>query len=239
MSELPIGFPWIDVKLVSDLGKEFSEAEILSWFSALDAYWMHDGDPKRPHAELSSGLCSNGFFECQKVLEIPNLCEILARQLAWKLKRETDISSVDWVIGSPYAAITFSHEVAKALGARAGFVEKDPKDPEGKKMVWRRRVIPKGAKVLQAEELTTTSNTFRAVRQAIVDGNSEPVNFAPIIAALVHRPPKLPADYGDVRVISLIEKEVWAVQPAECPLCKAGSKRVRPKTHWAELTGKA
>ena len=220
-------------------GAILAEQQILAWFDRCDAFWMHDGDPKKPHAELSSGLCSNGFFDCLRVLEHPTLCEILADQLVWKFAKETGIYEVDWVIGSPYAAITFSHEIAKSLKARAGFAEKDPEDPKGKKMVWRRRTIPKGATVLQAEELITTSGTFRAVRQAIVDGNSEPVNFAPIIAALVHRPPKLPADYGDVRVISLIEREVWAVQPAECPLCKAGSKRVRPKTHWAELTGKA
>jgi len=76
------------------------------------------------------------------------------------------------------------------------------------------------------------------VRRAVEEGNGEPVHFLPIVGALVHRPPRLPADYGDRKVIAVIEKEIWAVDPKDCPLCKAGSPRYRPKTHWAELTGK-
>jgi len=220
-----------------------SEAGILKCFDACDAAWMHDGNPESPHAELTSGKCSNGFFDCMRVLCHSNLNEILARQLVRKLKAENLIDKVDWVIGSPYAAITFSYEVAKALGAVHGFAEKDPivipTDPKRKKMLWQRMGIPKDAAILQIEELITTSGTFKEVRLAVEKGNPEPVNFLPVIGTLVHRPPKLPADYGDIKVISLIEKTIWAVEPKDCPLCKQGSKPLRPKTHWAELTEKA
>lgn len=212
-----------------------SMGKILGWFEACDAVWLHDGNPEKPHAELTSGKCSNGFFDCLRVLENPNLCEILALQLAWKLR---GIGRADWVIGSPYAAITFSHEVAKIFEAIHGFCEKDPTDPKGKRMLWRRRTIPAGSTVLQIEELITTAGTMIEVRRAVEEGNSEPVNFLPVVGALVHRPPELPVDYGDRKVTALIEKEVWAVDPSECSLCKAGSKRYRPKTHWKELTGK-
>lgn len=215
----------------------FEPEEILHWFDLLDAGWMHDGDPKRPHAELTSGKCSNGFFDCLRVLRHPNLNEILARQLVQRLKAE-GIERVNWIIGSPYAAITFSYEVAKLLFAVHGFVEKDPNDPKGKKMVWRRMTIPEGATVLQIEELITTSGTFQEVRRAVEAGNPDPVIFLPVVGALVHRPPKLPVTYDGRRVTALVEKEIWAVDPSECSLCKQGSKRVRPKTHWAELTGK-
>ncbi|MBL7142457.1 MAG: hypothetical protein ISS83_02290 [Candidatus Pacebacteria bacterium] len=211
--------------------------EILYWFDLCDAAWIHDGDPKKPHAELTSGMCSNGFFDCMRVLKYPNLAEILAKQLAKELKNQ-GISTPDWVIGSAYATITFSYEVAKAFGAVHGFVEKDPVDLKGKNMLWARMKIPAGAKVLQIEELITTSGTMTEVRRAVEEGNGEPVNFLPIVGALVHRPPKLPADYGDRKVIAVIEKEIWAVYPKDCPLCKAGSQRYRPKTHWLELTGK-
>lgn len=218
-------------------GKILTEEEILHWFDLCDAFWMHDGDPAKPHAELTSGLCSNGYFNCPEVLKYPNLCEILAWQLTRKL-REHGIYEVDWVIGSPYAAITFSYEVAKALGAVHGFAEKDPQDPTGKRMVWQRMNIPEGSTVLQIEELITTGHTFLEARRAIEEGNEGKVNFLPIVGALFHRPPKLPADYGEIKVVALIEKEIWAVDPKDCPLCKAGSSRHRPKTHWKELTGK-
>lgn len=216
-------------------GKTVAEEEILLWFELANAYWVHDGDLQSPHAELISGMCSNGYFDCPRLLKYPNLCEILANQLARKLK-ENGVQRVDWIIGSAYAAITFSYEVAKAMDAIHGFTEKDPQNP--KKMVWRRTNIPEGSIVLQIEELTTTGHTFQEVRQAIEQGNEGKVRFLPTIGVLVHRPPKLPVDYGELRVIALVEKEIWAVNPKDCYLCEAGSPRYRPKTHWPELTGK-
>ncbi|XOA42848.1 MAG: hypothetical protein ACKKMO_03595 [Candidatus Nealsonbacteria bacterium] len=221
--------------------KVLTEKDILHWFNLCDAFWFHDGDPKKPHAELTSGMCSNGYANCPEVLKHPNLNEILALQLV-RLLRENRIGKVDWVIGSAYADITFSYEVAKALGAIHGFTEKDPTEPKKKRMLWKRMTIPAKAKVLQVEELITTSGTFKEVRRAVREGNSEQVNFLPIVGVLVHRPPKLPIDYEiddeKIKIISLIEKGMWAVDPSECSLCKAGSPRYRPKSHWKELTGK-
>lgn len=210
---------------------------ILGWFNECDAVWLHDGDPQRPHAELASGRCSNGYFDCPRVLCYPNVCETLAVLLARKLK-DRGINP-DWVIGSAYSAITFSHEVAKAMRAMHGAVEKDPSDPNQKKMLWRRMTIPARAKVFQAEELITTIGTTQEVRRAVIEGNSEAVEFLPLVGTIIHRPATLPIAYKDMEVVSLVERAVWAVDPLDCPLCKAGSKRVKPKTHWAELTGKA
>ncbi|MFH1863592.1 MAG: hypothetical protein ABIJ85_01590 [bacterium] len=214
--------------------------EILSWFSLLDASWIHSGDPKDPHAELTSGWCSNGFFDCLRVLKYINLSDILADQLGKKIRKIIDYTKVDWVIGSPMAGITFAHDVARAIDAPINMcVEKDPADPKGKRMMWKRMAIPEGDWVLQIEELTTTAHTLNEVERAIREGNPNPVNFLPYVGILVHRPPKLPVDYYDQRiVVALIEKEIWAVPPEECPLCKQGSKRLRPKTNWKELTGK-
>lgn len=216
-----------------------SEEEILDWLDCCEAIWLHNGDNTRPHAELSSGLCSNGFFDLRRVLKHPNLCEILACQLVKKLEREEGIMGVDWVIGSPYSAITISHEVARQIGAMHGFCEKDPSDPQGKRMVWRGEIIPSGSKILQAEELVTTSATFKEIRRALTEAHCRSLSneFLPVVGALVHRPPKLTSHYENVEVISLIEKEVWAVDPSQCHLCKAGSRRLRPRANWQELTG--
>ena len=216
--------------------RDVSVEEILGWFETCDAYWMHDGNPGKPHAELTSGKCSNGYFNCPEVLKYPGLNEILACQLAVLVNDNLKGRKVDWVIGSPYSAITFSYEVAKALKAIHAFAEKDPADP--RRMIWKRMTIPKGSVVLQVEELITSGGTFRKVRRAVEEGNKYPVNFLSIVATLVHRPSRLPADYGDIKVISLIEREIWAVDQKDCPLCRAGSPRYRPKTHWKKLTGK-
>ncbi len=217
--------------------------EVLEWFYSENACWVYEGEPsaKRAHAELTSGLCSNGFIDCLRILRYPNICEILGQQLARRLKAEK-IGKVDWVVSSAYAAITFGHEVAKGLGAIFMNTEKDPadqKDQKGKKMIWQRMTIPAGSQVLQIEELITTSGTFKEVRRAIEEGNSEPVTFISTVGALVHRPQKLPMEYDGRKVVALVEKEIQAFDPKakECPYCNVGSPRYRPKTHWLELTG--
>jgi len=219
--------------------KVLTAEQILQWFDLCDASWVHDGDSNKPHAELTSGKCSNGFFDCLRVLKYVNLSDILANQLALRIREVIGPIQVDWVIGSPMAGITFAHDVARVIGAPiSAFVEKDLSDPD--KMLWKRLAIPEGKNVLQIEELITTSKTTNAVQAAINESNPNPVNWLPVIGVLVHRPPKLPvSEYGGRQVIPVIEREVWAVSPEDCPLCKAGSVRYRPKTHWRELTGKA
>ncbi len=219
--------------------KELFPKEILAFFDLCDAYWQHNGDPKNPHAELTSGNCSNGFFNCLEVLKYVNLSEILANQLARKIRQEIENVNIGWVIASPMAGITFGHDVARALGAQVMFfTEKDPK--EKGKMLWNRVQIPEGEIVLQIEELITTAKTLNAVQEAVDVGNKTPVNWLPVIGSLVHRPEKLVSHYGDRKVISLIETEIWNKKPEECPLCEAGSKRLRPKldNNWNILTGK-
>ncbi len=235
----------MDLKELLDLDPElFAMGDvpvetILDWFKTCDAYWLHNGDPRYPHAELTSGMCSNGFFDCLRVLKYVNLSDILANQMARRIRAVIGDQRVDWVIGSPIAGITFSHDVARALRAPISmFTEKDP-NQKGK-MLWNRVIIPENSIVLQIEELTTTSKTLIAVREAVNSGNPNHVNWISSVGILVHRPPKRLAVscYGDIAIIPLIEVEVWAVDPNECPLCKAGSDRYRPKTNWEELTGK-
>ena len=222
--------------------RDLSHEQILNFFHEEDAYWVYEGEPRSdaPHAKLTSGKCSNGFIDCMKVLRYPGLAEILGRQLGRKLKLQ-GITEVDWVIGSPYAAITFSHEVAKELGAISAFCTKDPSDPKGKRMLWGRMQIPEGSKVLQIEELITTSFTFREIRRAVESDNFSPVKFYQEVGSLVHRPEKLPAEYDGHAVIALIETEIRNFEPGAdtCPYCAAGSEAIRPKdNNWSKLTGK-
>ncbi len=208
--------------------------EILSWFENEDAFWAYEGEPTpgKAHAELTSGLCSDGFFDCLLVLRYPNIAEILGRQLFWRLQAGgwVEPGEVDWVVSSSYAAITFGHEVAKVLGAVFMLAEKD--------RAWRRMTISAEAKVLQIEELITTSGTFKEVRRAVEEGNAvKPVNFISTVGALVHRPPKLPIEYDGRRVVAVIGKEIRVFNPKECPYCAVGSPRYPPKTNWKQLTG--
>jgi hypothetical protein len=202
-----------------------------------DAIWVHNGDPKKPHAKLTSGKCSNGFFNCLKALKYINLNEIFAFHLAAKIREEIGNISVDWVIGSPMAGITFSYAVARHLGAGIHFfTEKDPESDGG--MLWKREVIPEGDSVLQIEELITTLKTTNNVQVAIDRDNPYPVNWLPAIGVYILRPEELPLTHcGDRKIVSIFEREVWSVDPL-CELCKKGSEPIRAKTNWAELTAR-
>lgn len=211
-----------------------TQDEVLEIFREYGAVWLHDGDLEKPHAELTSGKHSNGYFNCPSVLCNTRISTLFAHQLLYMLG-ERITKGVEWVIGSPYAAITFSHEVARILGTKHGFPRKAP----DKKMVWKDWQIPEGSKVLQIEELITTLGTTMNVRESIFEGNEAEVVFRSIIGAIVHRPPELPICYENgIRVVSLIETPVWAVDPEDCPLCVQGSKALRPreKGNWEKLT---
>jgi len=218
--------------------REVSAEEMLEWLGACDACWVHSGRAGDPHALLTKGGHSNGFFNCLQVLKYVNLSEILANQLARRIREIIGDQRVGWVIASPMAGITFGHDVARALGASVFmFTEKGP----NKTMLFNRMMIPKGVRVLQIEELITTSGTLNTVKQAVDEAHSPySINWIPVIGAVVHRPPQLPiTHYGGRQVVSLIEQKVEVWTEESCPLCAGGSVALPAKTHWADLTGEA
>lgn len=211
--------------------------EVLAIYEDAGGVWFfdHEGDPTAPHAELTSGLCSDGYVNSAPALADPATVAVLAEQLLARLDGRGICGNVDWVVGSPYAAITLSYELARQLGAKHGFAEKDPGDP--RRMLWKRLIIPHNEAVLQCEELITTVGTTLEMRRAIREGNQGPVQFLPTVAAAVYRPASFGSLPENVEIVSLVAREVRSWKPEECPLCKGGSRRLRPKQHWRELTG--
>jgi len=204
--------------------------EIRHIFETCSALWLHSGDMTRPHAELTSGRCSNGFVDVLRVLRYTNLCELLARQLGIKI---TDVykGRVDWVVGSDHAAATLSFAVASFNGAQHDFTEKGP----DKTQLWKRFEIGRDEVVLQVEELVTTTGTLQAVRDGLRRAYPEhEVQFAPVVACLVHRAPTY--EFEGSPIVSLTHFDIQTWTPEECPLCAAGSQRVRPKHNWDALT---
>lgn len=90
---------------------------------------------------------------------------------------------------------------------------------------------------MQVEELMTTSDTFTRVRNGVRTGNGSPVTFAPVAGVLIHRSGVW--EIEDTKIVPFAHYDISVWEPTKCPLCKAGSKRIRPKQNWAELTGKA
>lgn len=214
-----------------------SPEQVFEYFNAYKCEWLYEGDPSpdKPHAKLASGECSSGYYNCRRLFSMrPNLCAIFANQLVRKIKELDLIGKFDHVAGSSYSAITISYEVAKIIGVSHIFTEKHPDNP--KEQIWNGN-IPSGSKVLQVEESAVTLGTAWKVRRAI-NRRDERIGFLPYICVVVHRPSKLPVDYGNLKVISLAEKQLWAGGKNECPYCEIGSLPYEPKASWDKFTGK-
>ena len=210
---------------------------VLEWFKILQAGWIHGGDPKKPHAKLHSGKCSNGFFLCKKVLAYGNLREFIAACIINELYK-AGLEKIDGVFGSPYSSILLAGDIGRLLGVKTYVPEKDPSDPAGKKMIFKPDdPISEGSTLLQIEELITTFDSGEATKQAVIAGNPYPVKFSPLVGVLVHRPPKINRILPDGRtIVPFIERQIDAWDPTECPLCKQGSVPLPPKSHWEQLT---
>src|SRR5438105_11019628 len=72
------------------------------------------------HFRLTSGLHSDEYLQCALVLQHPEIAERLGRELAAKL------GPCDVVASPAIGALIIGHEVARAVGARFIFTERDP-----------------------------------------------------------------------------------------------------------------
>ena len=216
----------------ASLNRLLDKDEITHILKLCDALWLHSGDPKHPHAELTSGKCSNGFVDVLRMLKYTQLCSLMANQMVNKFRSGYPDLHIDWVIGSDHAGAAISQAVATILGAQYDFAEKDPSG--SKKQIWKRFKIQPEETVLQVEELVTTTGTLEAVRSGILDYHDYKIKFAPAVITLVHRSSAY--EFNGSPILHLVHYDIQTWEPADCPLCAQGSKRLRPKQNWVELT---
>jgi orotate phosphoribosyltransferase len=135
-----------------------NDDQILAEFRAADA--LLEG-----HFILSSGLRSPRYLQCARVLMDPDRAERLARELASRIEPSIR-DEIDTVISPAMGGVIIGHEIGRALGRPAMFVER----PQGVFELRRGFSIAPGTKVLMVEDVVTTGLSSReaieAVRQA-------------------------------------------------------------------------
>jgi orotate phosphoribosyltransferase len=107
------------------------------------------------HFRLSSGLHSNGYLQCALVLQHPAHAETLGKALAEQV-RGLKIA-VDAVISPALGGLIIGHEVARALGVRAIFAERQ----DGVLTLRRGFSIAPGERMLVIEDVVTTGGSTR------------------------------------------------------------------------------
>jgi orotate phosphoribosyltransferase len=145
------------------------EDEILAEFRAADA--LLEG-----HFILSSGLHSPRYLQCARVLMNPARAARLAEALVATFPEEVR-RAVDIVVSPAMGGIIAGHEVARALGVDALFVER----PTGTFELRRGFRLEPGQKVLLVEDVVTTGLSSREAIAAVAAAGGEVVAGAALV----------------------------------------------------------
>lgn len=158
------------------------------------------------HFALSSGRHSNRFIQKFRILEDPALVEPVASAIAQAFRDAAPTVVVSAAVGG----IVLGYEVARALGTKAIFVEK-----EGGVPVLRRNFRLTGDdRALIVEDVITTGGSVREVLAVVRARGALPVG----VGAIVRRGQ---ADLG-VPFHALLEMPIVSYDAADCPQCRAG-----------------
>ena len=146
-----------------------TDEEILGEFRAADA--LLEG-----HFILSSGLRSPRYLQCARVLMDGARAERLAQALAAKLPSEVR-DAIDVVVSPAMGGVIIGHEMGRALGKPAIFLER----PAGTFELRRGFAIQPGSKVLMVEDVVTTGLSSREAIAAVRAAGGEVIAEAALV----------------------------------------------------------
>ena len=187
--------------------------------SALDLF-HETGAYLRGHFKLTSGLHSGEYLQCAKVLAFPSYAERLGSELAKRIESLTGGASIDAVVAPAMGGIIIGHEVARALGVRSLFTERDSNSNE---MTLRRGFeINPGEHAVVVEDVITTGGST-----AEVIGLLERAGAIVLAAGSIIDRSGGQADVGVPRV-ALEVMQPLTYSPEDCPLCREGRPIAKP-----------
>jgi orotate phosphoribosyltransferase len=182
------------------------------------------------HFLFTSGLHGSDYMQCQKVLQYPRHGLELARQMVEQLRTHGLIP--DTVVGPALGAIHWEVMVAAALDEalpdkppiRAIFAERvtDEKGDQNAFAIRRGLELAAGEKVLVVEDVTTTGGSARKVVDLVRSLGAEPI----AVAAIIDRSGGT-IDFG-IPFIKLLTLNLPAYKETDCPMCKSGTKAIKP-----------
>ena len=127
------------------------------------------------HFILSSGLRSDQYIQCAKLLSYPKKAEIICASLTEKIKKS--LSKIDIVLSPALGGIIAGYEIAKQLNTQTFFSER----VDNKLVLRRGFVIPRDSNVLIAEDVITTGKSALECSKIVKTNKANLVGFACII----------------------------------------------------------
>lgn len=166
------------------------------------------------HFVLTSGLHSSVYLQCALVLENPQEAEQFGRGIADHFRSQ----GIQVVAAPAIGGLVIGHEVARALGARFIWTERE----NGKMTLRRGFTVAPGERLLVVEDVVTTGGSTRETVEALRARGAEVIAAASIIDRSFGK-----ADVGVPRV-ALATLDVPSVDPAVCEACQRGESAIKP-----------
>ena len=127
------------------------------------------------HFILSSGLHSDQYIQCAKLLSYPKKAEIVCASLTEKIKKS--FSKIDIVLSPALGGIVVGYEIAKQLNTQTIFAERI----DDKLVLRRGFFIPRDSNVLIVEDVITTGKSALECSKIVKTNKANLVGFACII----------------------------------------------------------
>lgn len=159
----------ISAKPAAALGSAMTEDEILAEFRAAEA--LLEG-----HFILSSGLHSPRYLQCARVLMDPRRAARLAEALAAAIPADLR-GRIEAVVAPAMGGVIAGHEMGRALGVDAMFVER----PTGTFELRRGFRLAPGQKVLLMEDVVTTGLSSREAIAAVRAAGGDVIAAAALV----------------------------------------------------------
>jgi orotate phosphoribosyltransferase len=170
------------------------------------------------HFQLTSGLHSDRYFQCAKVLQYPHYTELLCGELAAQFRT----AGINVVIAPALGGIVVGQEVGRQLRARTLFAERK----EGVMQIRRGFRIDPGENVLVCEDVVTTGGSVSEVIALVRESGGKISGVAYIVDRSGGKV-KFDVDRG-AQQCPLMVMDVVAYPPAQCPLCAQGIPVLKP-----------
>lgn len=166
------------------------------------------------HFRLTSGRHSDRYMQCARLFEYPqDSAEVCSDIAAFFRDKKIDV-----VAGPAIGGIIMAYEVARILGVRNVFAERE----NGVMTLRRGFYVSEGSRALVVEDVVTTGGSVKEVVDFLRGSGVEIVG----VGSVVDRSNGA-ADFG-VPFHALLSMEVHSWEADECPLCRQGVPIIKP-----------